>query len=373
MEEIFMNAPRVSMVVPVYNAESFLEKSISYLLNQTFADFELILVNDGSKDKSGEICDKYALKDKRIKIIHKENGGAGSARNAGIEIAVGEYITFPDADDIVHNNMLEVVVNEITTKAVDLVIFSYENICIEGETATIKNRNKLFNKTIIDNQVECRMLWFDIRKINISQLNTPWNKLYKLNIIKDNNIRFPDIRRAQDAVFNLKYYDRISSISVIDEILYSYNVNDEERVWMKFPKNSIEYFAEFNKVMEEVTIGWDMFYGEYKTLSDNNLIGNIHSCFLLCNNPRWNLNYKDKIEYIDHIIQLPYIQKRLQIYSGNIDELSKYVYFIQQSQSKKIILQMQLDRIEGRIRSSMLVKNKPIHNLCRRMYRNLRN
>lgn len=367
-----MNAPQVSMVVPIYNVESFLEKSISHLLNQTFTDFELILIDDGSKDKSGEICDKYALKDNRIKVTHKENGGAGSARNAGIEIAIGEYIMFPDADDLVYGNMLEIVVAEITKKSVELVIFSYENICIEGETIIVKNRNKLLNKTIIDNKIECRKLWFDVRKINIGQLNSPCNKLYKLNIIKDNNIRFPDIRRAQDAVFNLKYYDKVSSISVIDEILYRYNENDEEKVWMKFPKNSIDYFVEYNRVMEEVITSWEMFYGEYKTLCDNNLIGNIHDCFLLCHNPKWNLNHRSKVEYIYNIIQIPYIQQRFQNYLGNIDELSKYVNHIRQLKAKKIYMQIRLDQIEDRIRRCKLLENKLINNICRIIYRKIK-
>ena len=92
-------SPEISVIVPVYNVEKYLSECIDSILAQTFRNFELILIDDGSKDKSGEICDGYALKESRIKVIHKENAGVSEARNSGLEMAIGEYITFNDSDD----------------------------------------------------------------------------------------------------------------------------------------------------------------------------------------------------------------------------------------------------------------------------------
>ena len=99
--------PKISIIVPVYNVEKYLRKCVDSILNQTFKDFELILVDDGSIDTSGKICDEYNLKDNRIKVIHKENGGLSSARNAGLDIAQGEYIGFVDSDDWIELDMYE--------------------------------------------------------------------------------------------------------------------------------------------------------------------------------------------------------------------------------------------------------------------------
>ena len=105
-----MAKPNISIIVPVYNIEEYLPRCIESILNQTYNNLELILVDDGSKDKSGEICDAYAKKDNRVVVLHKENGGSSSARNAGIAIAKGEYLGFVDSDDYIEPDMYEKMV-----------------------------------------------------------------------------------------------------------------------------------------------------------------------------------------------------------------------------------------------------------------------
>ena len=114
--------PKVSVIIPVYNVEKYLPQCIDSILAQTFTDFELILVNDGSKDCSGNICDEYAQKDSRIVVIHKENGGASSARNRGLDIAKGEWISFIDSDDYVTPNYLSNLISEAQANCASLVI-----------------------------------------------------------------------------------------------------------------------------------------------------------------------------------------------------------------------------------------------------------
>ncbi|HEL7541574.1 TPA: glycosyltransferase, partial [Enterococcus faecalis] len=114
--------PKISIIVPVYNVEKYLEKCVRSILAQTFTDFELILVDDGSPDSSGAMCDQFAEQDERVKVIHKENGGLSDARNAGIEIATGEYLGFVDSDDYIADDMYELLYTNIVKEDADLSI-----------------------------------------------------------------------------------------------------------------------------------------------------------------------------------------------------------------------------------------------------------
>ena len=117
--------PRLSIIVPVYQAKEYLEKCINSILEQSFVDFELILVDDGSKDASGTICDEYAKRDKRIRVIHKENGGLSDARNTGIKLANSDYLMFVDSDDYIEKNMLECLYKNIIEKDSDIAVCNF--------------------------------------------------------------------------------------------------------------------------------------------------------------------------------------------------------------------------------------------------------
>ena len=231
--------PKLSIIMPVYNTEKYLPRSIQSIINQTFKDWELILVNDGSKDNSLEVCKEYEKKDTRIKVIDKENGGAGSARNAGLEAAKGEYIAFPDSDDWLENTTYEICINELCKSNVDLLLF--------GEITTVYNdKNDTIEKEIKDfieaheckNKEDCRKLWCDI--ILKYHMNAPWNKIYKKSIIEQNNIRFPNLRRMQDGVFNLNYFDCISSFKSIEEYLYHFIWHSSDFQMKKMKKDFID-------------------------------------------------------------------------------------------------------------------------------------
>lgn len=123
-----MNMPKISIIVPVYKAEKYLNRCVDSILAQTFTDFELLLIDDGSPDKSGEICDEYARKDSRVRVIHKENGGVSSARQRGLDESIGEYTIHADPDDWVEPTMLEELYNKANKEDADMVIcdFFYE-------------------------------------------------------------------------------------------------------------------------------------------------------------------------------------------------------------------------------------------------------
>ena len=151
-----MSKPLLSIIVPVYNVEKYIERCIKSILNQSFTNFELILVDDGSPDNCGKICDEYKKKDSRIKVIHKKNGGLSDARNAGIERAKGEYIAFVDSDDFINKYMYEILYKNAKKWDADISICNFKMVCendridedisVICEDAKVYGRNEALNK-----------------------------------------------------------------------------------------------------------------------------------------------------------------------------------------------------------------------------------
>lgn len=210
----------ISVIVPVYNAVCWLDTCVQSVLNQTFEDYELILVDDESTDGSGEICDKYAKRDKRIKVIHKKNGfGAGEARNAGLQIAKGEFVVFLDSDDCQKPHMLEQLYNAQKKEDYDLVISGYQLLLEQERLGSVFgfDDKEIFGKeSVID---------YFIQYYPDGLLGYSWNKLYRRRIIEENNITFPKLRRLEDGMFNVAYFQHVNSICVIKEPLINYRVN----------------------------------------------------------------------------------------------------------------------------------------------------
>ncbi|MED3939488.1 glycosyltransferase family 2 protein [Priestia megaterium] len=204
--------PAISIIVPVYNVEEYLEKCIDSILKQTFKDFELILVNDGSTDNCGEICDKYVGKDNRVRVIHKKNGGLSDARNSGIEAAKGHYIGFVDSDDWIEPNMYEILYTLCVENGADISTCSINIWDKENKRKCwgASNTTKIF-----DSRIAIKYMYDD----KLSGF-TAWNKLYNKNVFK--NIRFPKGRIYEDAAIMYKIYDNSNQIIFIDNPLYNY-------------------------------------------------------------------------------------------------------------------------------------------------------
>lgn len=205
--------PTVSIIVPIYNVELYLEKCVHSLINQTLTDIEIILVNDGSFDSCAEICERLAGLDNRIKVIHKKNGGLSSARNEGLKVAKGKYIGFVDSDDWVEPYMFQSMVENAEQNNSDLVVCAFRTVY---HNEVIHRFSNLKNETI------------DLEKMGLSSYilnyiirfqhsNSVWNKLYKRCVIEANSIKFEpnnDIY-AEDLLFNLYYFCHIKLISTV--------------------------------------------------------------------------------------------------------------------------------------------------------------
>lgn len=208
--------PKVSVIIPVYNGERFLEKAITSVIQQTvFEKLELILVNDGSTDGSKKICDEYAKKFANIFALHCQNSGVSAARNSGMELAKGEYITFLDSDDTYEPQFIEKLLEH---GACDLVCCDY--YC--------KDKNEKILSIFFGNDKLIRSE-FDTdfyKKIIQKEFYSCWNKLYKKSIVFENKIRFPKgIKYGEDMMFVFEYLKHCKDFYFIDEALYFYNVN----------------------------------------------------------------------------------------------------------------------------------------------------
>ena len=211
---------KVSVVVPIYNVEQYLEKCIENIINQTYKDLEIILVNDGSTDGSPSICDKWKDLDPRIMVIHKENGGLSSARNAGLEVATGEYIMFEDSDDWLKVDIIEKCVKRIEIDNSDLVIFGYQKINEKGEKiGDFTFGNETYSKKEMSHQLHQRILEMSF--------GYAWNKLYRMSVIKEIGIiNDGSIIDREDLYFNLQLFNYLGTISYLNEIGYYYLQRD---------------------------------------------------------------------------------------------------------------------------------------------------
>ncbi len=220
--------PLVSIIVPIYNVEKYIKQCLDSLTNQTYKNLEIILVDDGSKDDSGNICDEYASQDKRIKVIHKQNGGVSSARNLGIDNANGKWITFVDGDDFIDVTMVEKMVEK--SCEVDIVFtrmvkdYSDGTKAIFYETCLEKTCLKPYDlQYIIHDRIHYEK---DGKFVTDCNHGSSCRTLLNLDIINTNNLRFElGVKELEDRLFIMKYLSLCKTASLVDEYLYHYVIN----------------------------------------------------------------------------------------------------------------------------------------------------
>ena len=207
-----MKNPLISVVVPAYKVEEYIEKCLDSILNQTYKNLEIILVDDGSPDNCPKICDEYAKKDDRIKVIHKQNGGLSDARNRGIKEATGEYIAFVDSDDYLESEMYEYLYNLLIKYNADISICGYRTFD-ENSSMNVATKEETCFNTI----EALKALSEDIEVKNFA-----WNKLYKRSLFVDNNIEFPKGKIMEDIATTYKLFEKSKIIVAGEKCYYNY-------------------------------------------------------------------------------------------------------------------------------------------------------
>lgn len=219
----------ISVVVPIYNVEKYLAKCIDSIKVQTYKNLEIILVNDGSADDSGKICDAYAKKDQRIKVIHKVNGGLSDARNAGIEAAKGYYIGFVDSDDYINANMYERLVNIMKADNSEIAVCNYTLVYEETEKSIFENSDFYDEHLLIDNKD--KLIKYTMKN-NYDVFTVAWNKLYRRELF--NGIRYPKGKIHEDVFTTYKLLYKAQKISYTKAVMYYYLQRQTSIMGQKF-------------------------------------------------------------------------------------------------------------------------------------------
>lgn len=269
----------ISIIVPVYNVEKYICKCIDSILNQTFTDFELILIDDGSTDKSGKICDEYKKKDSRIKVIHKKNEGLSSARNIGLDIAQGKYIGFVDSDDYINCEMYSILYKNIIKHDSDIAICAFRKVnkYFNEHVENINNEVKVFNNIeALNNLYGSKSLEFIVA----------WNKLYKKEIFDET--KYPVGKINEDEFVIHKLYYACKKVIYIDCNLYYYFQRENSIMNKKFTIKRFDLFYAFKDRVE--------FFRKvgYKELQYNAEFSFVERFFLLYFKGKYELNLESK-------------------------------------------------------------------------------
>lgn len=208
-----MNSPLLSVIIPVYKVEQYIRKCVDSIIEQTYSNLEIFLVDDGSPDKCGEICDEYAKKDKRIIVIHKNNGGLSDARNAALDVAIGDFVMFIDSDDWIEKDTCEFLINTILEQHTDIVCFGITEVFASGK---IKKCIKTdYPKKLTPSEAIRYLVSYDGGIGNYA-----CNKIYSRRLF--NNIRYPKGKLYEDNGTTYKLFHKANSIFVSDKLLYNY-------------------------------------------------------------------------------------------------------------------------------------------------------
>lgn len=238
----------VSVIIPVYNVENYLRECLNSVIDQSYSNMEILLIDDGSTDNSGKVCDEYAQKDKRIKVIHKENGGVSSARNLGLDIAQGEYIAFIDSDDRVHETYIEKLYKKIRAEKADVCLCHFSQLINEKLK---KIKEPLPNSINIDLKKKETISFFEKYFSCKGIGGCIWRSLYRAKIVK--HYRFScSLARAEDLLFNLEVLVNCKKVVSLNEWLYEYRINEKSQMSSynkKLLNNNVETYRQVIRII----------------------------------------------------------------------------------------------------------------------------
>ena len=290
----------ISIIVPIYNAEKYIDRCINSIINQTYKNLEIILVNDGSKDQSGNICDKYAKLDSRIKVIHKDNEGVSKARNTGIDMITGDYVLFADSDDWLELNMCELMIQKAVNEELDVVISEYNNYYENTEELeTIKlidYENTTFRSVITD----------DSNKYG----GFPWNKLMKFSFIQ--NKFNTEVHYYENLLFFLENSNSATKYGVVHCPLYNYCINDNSAVHTK--KYSIKKLSALKALEIIIPLVPEENRDAHKYIYINSYYSNYYNMVFEKLDISMMNEYKENMKkYYKHVIKSKYLSNKQKI------------------------------------------------------------
>ena len=286
---------KVSIIMPVYNVEDYLEASVRSVIDQTYTNFELILVDDGSTDRSAALADELAKTDKRITVIHKKNGGLSDARDAGIKIVKGDFIIFFDSDDLWEPNALEVLVYQQKKTKADIIVFGY---FVDYHDKS----GRLYKQATVSEPDKTIMVGGG-KKYTLETLSTigyAWNKLYKASLILESDIRFEEgTSYIEDILFNSQMFSLCHKVQFINTPLYHYIQRPRTTLGTTYPENGAELDRRASRAFRSIVKTLEI--KDKESISRRNVMNRARwTSGLIANS---NIQYKKKMQYIGEVVE----------------------------------------------------------------------
>ena len=293
---------KISIIIPIYKVEKQIRECIDSVLNQSYRNLEILLVDDGSPDDCPLICDEYEQKDSRVRVIHKENGGLGSARNLGLDVATGDYICSFDVDDEIEPDMLEYCVSTMECKQVDVMMFGFYVITPHlGTKEVIQLKETAINtqQQLADNYVE-RILLVP------NGSGFFWNKCYRRTFLNKHHLRFENQRIQQDEVFNMLCYKHVEKMFISPEVLYYYYVYDKGNTRSRFIADRFDIYKSVRTHFEDLKSFWQLDDSRLDNYLCKRFYNSVMSCMLFnLTHPNCTFSKQQKREEMERIMTDP--------------------------------------------------------------------
>lgn len=311
----------VSIIVGIYNVLKFIDRGVGCVLAQTYGDFELLLVDDGSTDGSLQRCQEWASRDNRIRVLHQENHGLGSARNLGLENAKGEYICFFDVDDEMKSGLLDYCVEQMDRLRIDLLVFSYNNIDEKSGVVTPVR----FTDIEIASNDELRKVFVDefVLKTN----GFAWNKCYRKSFLDRYALRFENQRIQQDEVFNLMVYEHLEKAYLSSEVLHNYYVYETGNTRSRFIADRFEIYKSVRMHFERLRYFWHLEDQRLDDYLDGRFYGNVLSCLLFnLNHPKCPWSDSEKRSELRRLMADPLTLQAFSYADHCLNDVEQWLY-----------------------------------------------
>ena len=300
-----MKSPQLTLLMPVYNAEEFLDQAVQSLQNQKYQNWKLIIINDGSTDSSAQVCDSYAKIDPRIQVIHQENNGVAETRNRLLNQIDTPYFSFVDADDELDSTLYEVLMSHMLTMDVDLVMCGYKEQKRSHEVV-IQEIERTYQSGIFElDQMQETFMTFS----NTLTLNPLWNKVYKTSIFKELGIVFPKLETGEDIVFNLNYLKGCQKIYMEEKTLYSYIRRQKESITTSYVENLYEKGLVVHEALESFLQSKELLNTVNEEILMKNHVMGVFSAFFNMVHSNCLLDKVEKRQAILAITNRSYVQQ----------------------------------------------------------------
>lgn len=328
---------KISIIVPVYNVEKYLKQCLESIKNQSYTNFEVIMINDGSTDNSKIICEHYT-KDFRFILINQKNQGAFEARNTGLKNISGEYVLFVDSDDWLESNCIEECIYEIQKNSSDIIFFPYiKEKKLNQEIVKLFDKEQIFDNDDIK-KIILRKLFGLLNEelrfpLRLENLNPVWGKLYKKEIIKE---KFIDLIATEDCIFNIYNLINANKISYIERIYYHYRKTNTSSVTKNYKKNLFNQWSYLYKLMNDFILK-NKLEDSYKEALNNRIILNIFA--LVLNILQSNLSLKNQVFELKKLLNEKIYEEAFKNFSFKFLPLTwKIFYFLCKSRNSTLLL-----------------------------------